>query len=157
MLAFHPCLTWCERRLHSYTNSWFHGKGCQLWEVKTIDVCMYVCICISVAGWLTLGECPWAGFRERERWIQQARCCEAGNQSPSPTWRVPQLQSAETDVASLWRRGAALWHKQQHSGVQLQVSLRTGQQLKSSKMKDPGNVKKKESTNTKMEKIHRIK
>lgn len=63
VMAFHPCLTLCERRLHGHTNSWFHGKGCQRWDGRE-DRCVYV------AGWLTLGDCLHAGFRERQRWIQ---------------------------------------------------------------------------------------
>lgn len=37
------------------------------WRRRGVRTSVCVCVCVWVAGWLTLGECPWAGFRERER------------------------------------------------------------------------------------------
>lgn len=42
MLALHPHLTSCERRLRGHTKSWFHGKACQRWEVRENK---WVCVC----------------------------------------------------------------------------------------------------------------
>lgn len=44
MPAFHACLTSCERRFHSHTDSGFHGKGFQCEEVRENR---YACVAVE--------------------------------------------------------------------------------------------------------------
>lgn len=53
MLAFHPDLASCEQRLLGHTDFWFHGKGCQRWEVRG-NKCGVVCVCQVDWPWETV-------------------------------------------------------------------------------------------------------